>query len=247
MVTSLQILCLVLLSASILDAASSFTNQHANTFWQVIKRFQITLRDLEGTWETDIRNADCAILVDGQVATVCRVNLPPDCQEEIPAGHEKYVIQDGTIQQSYVHLKGIKTEEAAKKAFPICAKYKVYPTEFKIGVPTSKIISYNSISGHLRYHDARRPESTDCVIALYTWTRSDDVYLAFQQIVGYEGTLEDVMKNGPSVRCNNPPEKCDVGFDKDDPTKLHLAFHNKFDLYCTSGRCRYKKSVPSEI
>eukprot|EP00210_Caulerpa_lentillifera_P007664 g7315.t1 len=215
--------------------------ENKSQFLKVWKRFKLKLEDLEGTWETDIRNADCAILVDGQVATVCRANLPPDCQEEIPAGHEKYVIQDGTIQQSYVHLEGITTEDAAKEAFPICAKHNVYPTEFKIGVPPSKIISYNAISGHLRYHDARRPETTDCVIALYMWENSKDSYLAFQQIVGYEGTLEDVMKNGPNVRCNNPPEKCDVGFDKDDPTKLHLAFHNKFDLYCTSGSCKDEK------
>lgn len=232
MVSRFLTLIFVLLSASTIKAKVDYAGKEMEKLMQMIARSKLIPKDLEGVWEGDIENADCAILVNGQVATVCRDSLPPDCAEELPVGHEKYIFHNGTIYQQYIHLEGIKTEKDAKRAFPICAKHEIYPTEFKIAVPESHIVAYNPFNGFLTYHDARRPLSTDCIIALYSWTKEGDPFITFQQIVGFKGSLEEVMKNGPSVRCRNPPKKCEVGFDEEGV--LHLDFHNIFDLKRTS-------------
>eukprot|EP00210_Caulerpa_lentillifera_P007662 g7313.t1 len=239
--TSLQILCLVLLAVSTTNLVECFETRVTNSFWDVFRRFRLTTKDLEGTWEAEIKNADCATLVEGHESPVCRDDLPPDCAAEIPTGHEKYIFNDGTVEQSYIHIPDIKTVEDAKKAFPNCAKAEKYPTHFSSALKRSEIVTYNPITGHLRYHNVARPETTDCVVVLYHWDKDGVPYLQVHQIVGFKGTVEEVEKFGPNLRCTRPPEKCDVGFDTPRSMDIHLAFDNQFNLRCTSGPCKNKK------
>jgi len=208
---------------------------------------QIALEFLHGTWTGQMANADVAILTEDGMSTICRDSLPPDCEAQVPSGFEQYIFNGTTLSQSYHHLEGINTREKSAELMPACAEADIYPIEFIIGIPPSEIVAYEFFSGHLTYVDSRRPGESDCVVVQYG-LNDKGPYLAIDQMIGYDGSLENVFMMGPSFRCTNPPETCEVELENG---SVHLAFRNAFTLTCTEGDCntlssffRQKRNLP---
>eukprot|EP00210_Caulerpa_lentillifera_P006513 g6221.t1 len=196
---------------------------------------EASLSFLQGTWTTQIRNADVAILTPQGLGTVCRASLPPECEVEIPTGLERYTFHGSILEQEYTHLIGVNTTEAAAELMPTCAEFGIYPTQFKVAIPPSEIISYNFFTGQVMYKDARRPNEFDCVIAKYNFNKGD-VFVSFEQRVYFQGSLEEVFKLGPRFRCDGPPPECQVDVNNE-TGMLSIKFFNPFDLKCTAGDC----------
>jgi len=200
-----------------------------------------SLSFLQGTWTAQIFNSDVALLTPQGIGTVCRVSLPPECESEIPTGLETYTFNGTTLEQSYTHLIGVNTTEAAAELMPTCAEFGIYPTEFRFAIPRSEIVSYNFHTGHVVYRDARRPDEFDCVIAKYYFNKGDP-FVSFEQRIAFKGTLEQVFQLGPRFRCDGPPPECDVDVNTE-TGELSIAFFNPFDLKCTAGDCLYQIEI----
>lgn len=244
MASRFQFLCLVLLSAAIIiptQVLASCTGGPPEApvtmdeLMKMITRAKLRLSDFKGKWEAEYKNANLAIIKDGKETTICRDELSKECDASIPAGNDTYIFGDGKIQQTYNHLEGIKTVEESKAKFPKCAKDGIYPVEFILAVPESHTVSYNPFNGDLSYHDVRRPDTTDCVVAFYDWNDKGVGYLKMKQVVTYSGSLEDLLKFGPSCNCGCPPEQCVAETEEEIVT---LDFYNEFDLFCKSKSCK---------
>lgn len=244
MASRFQFLCLVLISAAIIiptqvlatcTGGPPTTSATMAELMKMIARAKLRLSDFKGKWEADYKNANLAVLRDGKETTICRDELSKECDAEIPAGHDTYIFGDEKIQQTYVHLEGIKTMEQSAANFPKCAKEGVYPVEFILNVPESHTVSYNPFNGDLSYHDVRRPDTTDCVVAFYDWTGSGEGYLRMKQVITYAGSLEDLLKFGPRCTCGCEPEMCVASTEGE---LIELDFSNEFNLFCKSKTCK---------
>jgi len=61
-------------------------------------------------------------------------------------------------------------------------------------------------------------------------------HLNMEQRISFSGTLEEVLRNGPSYSCDGPPPQCTVDVNGE-TGQINLRFYNEYDLECTGGAC----------
>eukprot|EP00210_Caulerpa_lentillifera_P006510 g6218.t1 len=199
----------------------------------------VGLNLIQGTWTAKVKNADVPLMTPNGINGICRDALPAECEAEIPLGDEELTINGSTIRFWYTSTPGILTIEQAAEAMPTCAALGYYPVEFGVGVEHGEIDSYNRLSGHLVFQDARTPDGYKCVFVKYHLGPKGP-YVEFTQHVKFFGTMEQLITTGPDFKCSDPPTGCKAIISEN---VGDFEFKNQFTLSCSAGACMDMETV----
>lgn len=189
---------------------------------------------IQGSWTAQVRNADVPLLTDTGIGTICRDQVPPECEAEIPLGNEELTIDGTSLRLWYTSTPGIITKNQSAEVMPSCAALGLYPVEYGVGVESGEIDSYNRFSGHLVFQDARKPDNFQCLLVKYQLGPKGP-YVDFTTRVAFQGTLERLVEVGVEFRCTDLPEECKAVIDENNTGDLDFA--NRFTLTCSDGPC----------
>eukprot|EP00210_Caulerpa_lentillifera_P006514 g6222.t1 len=188
----------------------------------------------QGTWTASFRNADFARLTPNGIRAICRDEVPPECEQEVPNGVNTYNISGTTFSTNYVHLQGITTRNASAELMPSCAAAGIYPVQFGLAMPGAKILSYNLATRRLIFEDFRRPGESNCMLVNYQRNGGSSILNVYQRVT-FEGAIDALLESGPSFGCASA-RQCSVTGNQETGV-LSLAFSNTFNLTCSAGAC----------
>lgn len=209
----------------------------AFVFMAMTSEAQDTINDFQGTWTTGIDLPFLLTLTEAGVDNVCRVDLPPECEQEIPQGTETVVVEGNTISISFITLEGVNTTEQAAAMFPNCAAAGIFPFETVTPLPLAEIQSYDPSTGHLTFIDSRRPDDLNCVVLTLNEMQKGEAVpsIHVEYMLSSVGTLDRIVEIGPSFRCTVSNDVCISEFNAE--RELTAYIHVEFELPCGMGAC----------
>lgn len=193
----------------------------------------VSVEDLEGVWRGSIDLPFLLVLNEYGVASACRSDLTKECLDELPPGIEEIIIQNNTFSLNFTQFVGVNTMEKAAELFPACARSGVYPFETITPLPPAGIAHYDHYKGGLYFVDDRRPDDVNCVfVRLQKYGKVPEIKLEY--IITSEGPLDEVVRLGPSFRCQRPVGLCIA---EQTPEKIYNKMYVRFRVPCAEGAC----------
>jgi len=201
----------------------------------VAAQVPIPNQQLRGEWSGPLDFPTLLTLTDRGVDSICRSELPPECEGQLPPGEETVVITENTIAFTFTTLVGVRTQEQSAELFPACAAAGIYPLETITPLPPAQIEVYESAIGSLTFTDPRRPNDPNCVfITRQEGGQSPSINLRYV-LSSFGRTLNEVVEVGPSLRCALNQGLCTS--EVDESGVLTAFAFVEFTIPCVAGDC----------